>query len=118
MEKLQINIRKHKKLFGVLGLVFIVCVECCVFPVGNLPLGGDMTIGLINLATAIGISKCIGEIETHIFQKASGLLIFVLNFGITILGMIARYFLELGNFHPIRRFWYEKENNFNSSIYY
>ena len=96
MEKLQINIRKHKKLFGVLGLVFIVCVECCVFPVGNLPLGGDMTIGLINLATVIGISKCIGEIETHIFQKASWLLIFVLNFGITILGMIARYFLEYG----------------------
>ena len=96
MEKLQINIRKHKKLFGVLGLVLIVCVECCVFPVGNLPLGGDMTIGLINLATAIGISKCIGEIETHIFQKASWLLIFVLNFGITILGMIARYFLEYG----------------------
>ena len=96
MKNLQTNIRKHKKLFGVLGLVLIVCVECCVFPVGNLPLGGDMTIDLINLATAIGISKCIGEIETHIFQKASGLLIFVLNFGITILGMIARYFLEYG----------------------
>ena len=64
MEKLQINIRKHKKLFGVLGLVFIVCVECCVFPVGNLPLGGDMTIGLINLVTAIGISKCISAQTT------------------------------------------------------
>lgn len=96
MEKLQINIRKHKKLFGVLGLVLIVCVECCVFPVGNLPLGGDMTIGLINLATAIGISKCIGEIEALMFPKATWLLVLFLNFGITILGMIARYFLEYG----------------------
>ena len=96
MENLQRNIRKHKKLFGVLGLVFIVCLECCIFPVGNLSLGGGVTVGLINLATAIGISKCIGEIETHIFQKASWLLIFVLNLGITILGMIARYFLEYG----------------------
>ena len=113
MEKLQINIRKHKKLFGVLGLVFIVCVECCVFPVGNLPLGGDMTIGLINLATAIGISKCIGEIETHIFQKASGLLIFVLNLGITIMGMIARYFLEYGEVSNTYNFtfWCIKKNN-------
>ena len=96
MEKLQINIRKHKKLFGVLGLVFIVCVECCVFPVGNLPLGGDMTIGLINLVTAIGISKCIGDIEALVFPKISGLWIFVINLGITILGMVARYFLEYG----------------------
>ena len=68
MENLQRNIRKHKKIFGVLGLVFIVCLECCIFPVGNLSLGGGVTVGLINLATAIGISKCIGEIETHIFQ--------------------------------------------------
>ncbi len=96
MEKLQINIRKHKKLFGILGLVFIVCLECCIFPVGNLSLGGSLTVGYINLATAIGISKCIGEIEALAFPEISWLWIFSINFGITILGMSARYFLEYG----------------------
>ena len=96
MEKLQINLRKHKKLFGVLGLVFIVCLECCVFPVGSFSLGGDRILVFINFATAIGISKCLGEIEAFIFPKVTWLWIFILNFGITILGMIARYFLEYG----------------------
>lgn len=96
MENLQTNIRKHKKLFGILGLVFIVCLECCIFPVGNLSLGGSMTISYINLATAVGISKCIGDIEALVFSKISGVWIFVINLGITILGMVARYFLEYG----------------------
>lgn len=31
VENLQINIRKHKNLFGIVGLAFIVCLEgCCV----------------------------------------------------------------------------------------
>lgn len=82
MEKLQINLRKHKKLFGVLGLIFIVCLECCVFPVGSFSLGGDRILVFINFATAIGISKCLGEIEAFIFPKVTWLWIFILNFGI------------------------------------
>lgn len=96
MGDLRTYIREHKKLFGMLGLVFIVCVECCVFPVGNFSLGGSLILVLINFATAIGISKCLGEIEAFIFPKVTWLWIFILNFGITILGMIARYFLEYG----------------------
>ena len=96
MENLQTNIRKHKKLLGVLGLVFIICLECCVFPVGNFSLRGGMRLGLINLATAIGISKCFWEIVVFAFKQVTWLLVLLLNFGITILGMIARYFLEFG----------------------
>ena len=96
MKNLQTSIRKHKKLFCVLGLVFIVCMECCVFPVGSLTLGGNIGIAFINFATAIGISKCVGEIERILFPKASWFLILLLNFGITIIGMAARYFLEYG----------------------
>ena len=96
MGDLRTYIRIHKKLFGVLGLVFIVCLECCVFPVGSFSLGGDRILVFINFATAIGISKCLGEIEAFIFPKVTWLWIFILNFGITILGMIARYFLEYG----------------------
>ena len=71
-------------------------MECCVFPVGNFAYGGNITISLINLAAAIGISKCVGEIEAIIFPKVIWLLVLFLNLGITIMGMVARYFLEYG----------------------
>ena len=71
-------------------------MECCVFPVGNFNLGGGMAIGLLNFITAIGIAKCIGEIEAIMFPKVTWLLVLLLNLGITIMGMVVRYFLEYG----------------------
>lgn len=38
----------------------------------------------------------IGDIAAFSFPKVTWLWIFILNFGITILGMLARYFLEYG----------------------
>lgn len=96
MTKIQMFINEHKKIVCTLGLLFIICLECCVFPVGNLTLGGGMTIGIINFAAAIGIGKCVGEIEAAMFPKAKWTLILLLNFVITIMGMVARYFLEYG----------------------
>ena len=96
MKNLRAYMCKHKKLLFVIGLIFIVCLECCVFPVGYFAYGRDMTIGLINLAAAIGISKCVGEIEAIMFPKVTWLLVLFLNLGITIMGMVVRYFLEYG----------------------
>ena len=96
MKNLQTSISKHKKLFCVLGFVFIVCLECCVFPVGRVPLGGDRISVFINIYAAIVISKCVSGIEVVIFPKATWLMILLLNFGITVMGMTARYLLEYG----------------------
>lgn len=96
MKNLRTYVNKHKKSLAVIGLIFIICLECCVFPVGNFTYGGNITIGLINLAAAIGIGKCIGEIEAMMFPKATWLMVLLVNFGVTIMGMVARYFLEYG----------------------
>ena len=96
MKNLHTYISEHKKSLCTIGLFFIVGLECCVFPVGNLTLGGGITIGIINFAAAIGIGKCVGEIEAVMFPKATWIWILLLNFAITIMGMIARYFLEYG----------------------
>ena len=96
MRNLRAYISEHKKMFGIVGLVFIVCMECCTFPVGKITFGGNMTIGVVNVVCAIFIAKCIGEIEVAIFPQVSYGLIFLLNIGITIMGMVARYFLEYG----------------------
>ena len=96
MKDLRTYVSEHKKMFGIAGFVFIVCLECCTFPVGRITFGGDMTIGIVNFVCAIGIAKCVGEIEVAIFSKVNWILILFLNIGITIMGMIARYFLEYG----------------------
>ena len=96
MRDLRSYISEHKKMFGIVGLIFIVCMECCTFPVGKITFGGNMTIGVVNVVCAIFIAKCIGEIEAAIFPQVSWVLILLLNIGITIMGMVARYFLEYG----------------------
>lgn len=96
MTKIQMFVDEHKKILCTIGLLFIIGLECCVFPVGNLLLGGGITIGIINIATAIGIGKCVGEIEAAMFPKTTWIGILILNFVITIMGMVARYFLEYG----------------------
>lgn len=106
MKNLQTYINEHKKLLCIIGLLFVVCMECCVFPVGNIKISGGMTIGYINIFTAIVLCKCLGEIEAAMFPKASWVLILLLNLGITIMGMVARYFLEYG----------EVSNNYNFTL--
>lgn len=95
MTKIQMFVNEHKKVLCIIGLLFIIGLECCVFPV-NLTLGGGITIEIINFAAAIGIGKCVGEIEATMFPKATWIWMLFLNFVITIMGMVARYFLEYG----------------------
>ena len=96
MKNLRTYVNEHKKLFAIIGLIFIICLECCVFPVGNFAYGGNITISLINLAAAIGIGKFIGEIEALLMPKVTWLFSLLLHVGVTVMGMVARYFLEYG----------------------
>ena len=96
MKDIRTAIIKHKKMVCILGLLFVILLECCVFPVGSITHTEWFTIGIINLITAVGICKCVGEMEAALFPKASGVMISFLNLGITIMGMVLRYFLEYG----------------------
>lgn len=60
MKNIRTAIIKHKKTVCILGLLFVIFFECCVFP------------------------------------KATWIMISLLNIGITIMGMVSRYFLEYG----------------------
>ena len=108
MKNIRTSIREHKKLFCIMGLVFVVCLECCVFPVGSLILGGNGISIFINFATAVAIGKCVGEIEVIMFPKVSWLAVLLLNLGITIMGMVVRYFLEYGEVCNTYNFTFKK----------
>lgn len=96
MKDIRTAIVKHKKAVCILGLIFVIFLECCVFPVGSITHTKWFTIGIINFITAVGICKCIGEMESALFPKATWFKISLLNIGIIIMGMVARYFLEYG----------------------
>ena len=96
MKDIRTAITKHKKIICTLGLLFVIFLECCVFPVGSITHTKWFTIGIINIITAIGICKCVGEMEAALFPKASWIMIGLLNIGIIIMGMVSRYFLEYG----------------------
>ena len=96
MKDIRAAIIKHKKTVCILGLIFVIFLECCVFPVGSITHTKWFTIGIINFITAVGICKCVGETEAVLFPKATWIMISLLNIGITIMGMVSRYFLEYG----------------------
>ena len=61
---------EHKKMVCILGLLFIVILECCVFPVGRITDSSLFSTGIINLVTAIYICKYLGEIVAVLFVNA------------------------------------------------
>ena len=95
---------EHKQMVCILGLLFIVILECCVFPVGRITDSSLFSTGIINLVTAIYICKCLGEIVAVLFVNATWMSVILINFGITILGMTVRYFLEYGEISNIYNF--------------
>lgn len=78
MKDIRTAILKHKKMVCILGLLFVILLECCVFPVGSITHTEWFTIGIINLITAVGICKCVGEMEAALFPKASGVMIIMI----------------------------------------
>jgi len=96
MKDIRTSIIKHKKIVCIVGLLFVILLECCVFPVGSITHTKWFTIGIVNIITAVGICKCVGEMEAALFPKASWGMISLLNIGITIMGMVSRYLLEYG----------------------
>lgn len=87
---------EHKGFVGIIGFIFIVCLQCCVFPFYNFTHDVKLIIGLVNFMAAIGICKCTGDLEAAIFPSGTWSAMFFLNLGLAFLGLTARYLLEYG----------------------
>ena len=96
MTKAQKFLENHKRVVGIMGFMFIVCIQCCVFPFYNFTHDVKFFIQLVNFMAAIGIAKCTGDLEAAIFPNGTWSVILLLNFILALLGMAARYLLEYG----------------------
>lgn len=96
MTKAQKFLESHKKIVGIIGFLFIVCIQCCVFPFYNFTHEVQFIIVIINFMAAVGIAKCTGELEAAIFPNGTWSAMLLLNLILTLLGMAARYLLEYG----------------------
>lgn len=96
MIKLREFVHKHKKQAIMVGFLFIICLQCCVFPAVNRTHNVSYTIALVNFMAAIGICKCTGDLEAEFLPNGVWGQVLLLNLVLTLLGMAARYFLEYG----------------------
>lgn len=96
MIKLREFVHKHKKQAIMVGFLFIICLQCCVFPAVNRSYNAPYAIVFINFIAAIGICKCSGDLEAEFLPNGTWGQVLVLNLVLTLLGMAARYLLEHG----------------------
>lgn len=96
MIKLREFVHKHKKQAIMVGFLFIICLQCCVFPAVNRSYNAPYAIVFINFIAAIGICKCSGDLEAEFLPNGTWGQVLVLNLVLTLLGMATRYLLEYG----------------------
>lgn len=96
MNKLKKFVYEHKKQAIIVGFLFIILIQCCVFPAINRTHNVSYTIALVNFMAAIGICKCTGDLEAEFLPNGVWGQVLLLNLVLSILGMAARYFLEYG----------------------
>lgn len=96
MNKLKKFVYEHKKQAIMVGFLFIICLQCCVFPAVNRTHNVSYTITLVNFMAAIGICKCTGDLEAEFLPNGVWGQVLLLNLVLTLLGMAVRYFLEYG----------------------
>ena len=89
-------INRHKKQTICVGFLFIVFLQCCVFPAVNRSYNAPYAIVFINFIAAIGICKCSGDLEAEFLPNGTWGQVLVLNLVLTLLGMATRYLLEYG----------------------
>lgn len=96
MNKLKEFVYEHKKQAIIVGFLFIILLQCCVFPAINRTHNVSYTIALVNFMAAIGICKCTGDLEAEFLPDGVWRQVLLLNLVLTLLGMSARYLLEYG----------------------
>ena len=99
-------INKHKKQTIGVGFLFIVFLQCCVFPAVNRSLNVSYTIAFINFIAAVGICQCTGDLEAEFLPNGTWGQVLLLNLILTLLGMAARYLLEYGEVSNTYNFTY------------
>lgn len=96
MSKTTHFVKRHKKLFTAITLIFFVLLGGAAFPIYNLTKEWSTTLTLSILVSAIGYSGMLGVTEIALFPNAKLYHIIPLNLVLTLLSMGCRYFLEYG----------------------
>ena len=96
MSKTVSFVKRHRKLFVTIALLFFILLGGAAFPIYNFNKEWSTTLTLSILVSAIGYSGMLGVTEIALFPKAKLYHIIPLNFGLTLLSMGCRYLLEYG----------------------
>mgnify|MGYP003304072915 FL=1 len=96
MSKITHFVKRHKKLFTAITLIFFVLLGGAAFPIYNLTKEWPTTLTLSILVSAIGYSGMLGVAEIALFPNAKIYHIVPFNLVLTLLSIGCRYLLEYG----------------------
>lgn len=107
MESKREHILKHKKLYRVGILAFLIFITCFTFPMFNFVKVYSKTIVVVNLLLSLSVYYRIGAEEAALFEEFPVWKAMVLNLAVIGVGLLCRYLLEYGevsntyNFVPV-----------------
>ena len=107
MESKREHILKHKKLYRVGILAFLIFITCFTFPMFNFVKVYSRTIVVVNLLLSLSVYYRIGAEEAVLFEEFPVWKAMVLNQAVIGVGLLCRYLLEYGevsntyNFVPV-----------------
>lgn len=97
-------IERHKKLFITLSLLCFLFIAASAFPIYNFNKEYSRYITLSNIGTNLFWAFYLGSVEEDAFPKLCAKRILLLNLGLVLLSLLARYLIEFGEVSNLYNF--------------
>ena len=96
MEQFRAYIQKHRLISYILGIGFLVFINCCGFPILNLNKKWSLMITATQIYVVFAGALFSGAILAGLFPKKKFAVVVAVDFAAIAIGLVCRYLLEFG----------------------
>ena len=96
MEQFRAYVQKHRSISYVLGIGFLVFINCCGFPILNLNKQWPLMMTATQIYVVFAGALFSGAILAGLFPKKKFVVVAAVDFAAIAIGLVCRYLLEFG----------------------
>ena len=96
MEQFRAYVQKHRSISYVLGIGFLVFINCCGFPILNLNKQWPLMMTATQIYVVFAGALFSGAILAGLFPKRKFAAVAAVDFAAIVIGLACRYLLEFG----------------------
>ena len=96
MEQFRAYVQKHRSISYVLGIGFLVFINCCGFPILNLSKEWPLMMTATQIYVVFAGALVSGAILAGLFPKKRFAAVAAVDFAAIAIGLVCRYLLEFG----------------------